>query len=127
MIQSRTILQVSDNSGAKSAICIKVLGGYKKRYAKIGDFVIVSIKTLKNHSKSIAKVKKGEVCKALVIRTKKPFFAKDGSKTIFSSNSITLVSKRGGGLLNTKVIGPILRELKEKANIKIISTSSGVV
>ena len=83
MIQPRTILHVSDNSGAKSAICIKVLGGYKKRYANIGDFIIVSIKALKSSSKAVAKVKKGEVCKALVIRTKKPFSLKDGSQIFF--------------------------------------------
>jgi len=126
MIQSQTILNVSDNSGAKTAICIKVLGGYKKRYAFIGDFLIVSIRSIKNKNKSVSRVKKGDVCKALVIRTKKSCILKDGSDIKFSDNSICLVSKQGGPL-GTRILGPVLKEFKYKKLSKFISVSSGSV
>ena len=71
MIQVKTVVQVSDNSGAKTAVCIKVLGGYKKKYAFLGEVIIVSVKNLRNKSKITSKVKKGEVCRALIVRTKK--------------------------------------------------------
>jgi len=79
MIQQQTILKVSDNSGAKSAKCIKVLGGFKKRFARLGNVVIVSIKELRNKSRKTSKVKKGEIYKALIIKTKTKQVNKDGS------------------------------------------------
>jgi Ribosomal protein L14 len=79
MIQQQTILKVSDNSGAKSAKCIKVLGGFKKQFAKLGNVIIVSIKELRNKSRKTSKVKKGEVYKALIIKTKAKQTSKDGS------------------------------------------------
>jgi large subunit ribosomal protein L14 len=75
MIQSQTVLYVSDNSGAKTATCIKVLGGYRKRYAHVGDVIVVSIQSLRSKNKSTVKVKKGDVCKAIVIRTKKKLYS----------------------------------------------------
>ena len=78
MIQPQTILQVADNSGAKTVKCIKILGGYKKKYAKLGDLIVVSIQELRNKARLTSKVKKGEVYKALVIRTKKRIEKKDG-------------------------------------------------
>jgi len=126
MIQSQTILNVSDNSGAKTAICIKVLGGYKKRYAFIGDFLIVSIKNIRNKNKSTSRVKKGSVYKALVIRTKKNYISKDGSSVNFSDNSIVLVTKQNNPL-GTRIVGPVLKDFKQKEMSKFISISSGSV
>jgi len=126
MIQSQTILNVSDNSGAKTAVCIKVLGGYKKRYAYVGDFLIVSIRDIRNKNKSTSRVKKGGVYKALVIRTKKNYILKDGSLVNFSNNSVILVAKQGGPL-GTRIIGPVLKNLKQKKMSKFISISSGSV
>jgi large subunit ribosomal protein L14 len=126
MIQSQTILNVSDNSGAKTAVCIKVLGGYKKRYAYVGDFLVVSIRDIRNKNKSILRVKKGDVCKALVIRTKKSHRLKDGSYVQFSDNSISLVTKQGGPL-GTRILGPVLKELKYRKMSKFISISAGSV
>merc|ERR1711920_1182866 len=124
MIQPRTVLSVSDNSGAKSAICIKVLGGYKKRYAKVGDFIIVSIKSVRYKHKSILKVRKGDVCKAVVCRTKKNYILKDGSTIFFSENCISLVTKQGSPL-GTRIVGPVLKDFKKKKLSKFISISSG--
>lgn len=125
MIQPKTVLQVSDNSGAKTAICIKVLGGYKKRYAYIGDSVVVSIKSLRSKNKSTSKVKKGDVCKAVVLRTKKNIILKDGSTIFFSKNCISLVIK--GVPLGTRVLGPVIKDFKKKKLSKFISISSGTV
>jgi large subunit ribosomal protein L14 len=126
MIQPKTILYVSDNSGAKLATCIKVLGGYKKRYASIGDVVVVSIKSLKVSGKSVLKVKRGEVCKARVIRTKKSYVSRDGCRTSFGNNSVLLLSKRSGPI-SSRVVGPVLRDIKEKYNIKVTHSSAGIV
>lgn len=126
MVQLKTILNVSDNSGAKLATCIKVLGGYKKRYAKIGDIIVVSIKSLKNSSKSTVKVKRGEVCKARVIRTKRSYVSQDGCRIFFDNNSVILLSKRSGSI-SSRVVGPVIRDIKEKFNIKVTHSSSGVV
>ena len=88
MIQQQTILKVSDNSGAKIVKCIKVLGGSKKKYAKLGDIIIVSIKQLRNKSKKTSKVKKKEIYQALIIRTKTKHFKKDGSQINFMENAV---------------------------------------
>ena len=86
MIQQQTILKVSDNSGAKTVQCIKVLGGFKKKYAKIGDTIIVSVKQLRNKLKETTKVKKKEIYKALIIRTKTKFVKKTGHEFFFKEN-----------------------------------------
>ena len=126
MIQPQTVLQVSDNSGARTAVCIKVLGGYRKRYAYVGDYVVVSIRSLRSKNKSIAKVRKGDVCKAVVIRTKKNIVLKDGSIIVFSKNCISLMVK-GGGPLGTRIVGPTIKDFKRKKLSKFISISSGSV
>ena len=100
MIQQETILQVADNSGAKTVKCIKILGGYKKKYAKIGDIIVTSVQELRNKSKSTSKVKKGEIYKALVIRTKKEIRKKDGTflfvnKKTRNANAVVLINKKG--------------------------------
>jgi len=124
MIQPKTVLSVSDNSGAKSAICIKVLGGYKKRYAKVGDYIIVSINSVKN--RSLSKVRKGDVFKAIVFRTKKNYTFKDGSTIFFSENCISLVTKQGSPI-GTRILGPVLKDFRKKKLSKFISISSGSV
>jgi large subunit ribosomal protein L14 len=126
MIQQQTILKVSDNSGAKTAKCIKVLGGFKKKYAKLGDIIVVSIQKLRNKSKNTSKVKKGEVYKALIIRTKTKYIKKDGTQIWFDENSVTLLNKQDSPV-GTRIIGPISKVLKKKQFQKILSISSGLI
>lgn len=126
MIQSQTILKVSDNSGAKTVKCIKVLGGFKKKYAKLGNTIVVSIQQLRNKAKKTSKVKKGEVYKALIIRTKVTKKKKDGSVTCFTENSVALMNKQGNPV-STRIIGPTPKNLKKKQFQKFTSISSGLV
>ncbi len=131
MIQQETILQVADNSGAKTAKCIKVLGGYKKKYAKLGDVIVVSIQELRNKSKIKSKVKKGEVYKALVIRTKKTINKKDGTMTFYNkkaryNNAITLINKKGNPIA-TRITESISFKLRKKQFIKFVSLSNSLV
>ena len=126
MIQQQTILKVADNSGAKTVKCIKVLGGFKKRYANLGDIIVVSVQQLRNKSKKTSKVLKGSVFRALVIRTKKQFKKKDGSSFILNENSVTLINKQGNPI-GTRVLGPIPKTLKKKKFMKFISLSVGLV
>jgi large subunit ribosomal protein L14 len=126
MIQQRTILKVSDNSGAKTVRCIKVLGGFKKKYAKLGNIIVVSVQQLRNKSKKTSKVKKKEVYKALIIRTKSKYKKEDGSELIFKENSVALMNKQGNPI-GTRIMGPIPKALKKTIFKKFISISSGVV
>ena len=131
MIQQETILQVADNSGAKTVKCIKVLGGYKKKYAKLGDIIVVSIQELRNRSKITSKVKKGEVYKALIIRTKKKVKKKDGTilyanKKIGRNNAVTLINKKGNSIA-TRITEPIPFKLKKKQLIKFVNLSTGLI
>lgn len=126
MIQPKTLLKVSDNSGAKTVRCIKILGGFKKQYAKLGDIIIVSIQQLRNKSKNTSKVKKGEVYKALIIRTKTRQKKKDGSQIYFNDNSVTLLNKQENPI-STRIMGPVSKILKKKKFQKFISISSGIV
>lgn len=126
MIQSKTILKVSDNSGAKTVRCIKVLGGFKKKYAKLGDLIVVSIQQLRNKSKTTSKVKKHEVYQALVIKTKAGFKKQSGFYTNFSENSVVLINKQGNPI-GTRVFGPIPKILKKKQFQKFTTISSGLI
>lgn len=129
MIQQQTILKVADNSGAKIIQCIKVLGGYKKKYAKLGDIIVVSVKQLRNRSKLTSKVKKGDVYKALVIRTNTKQRKKDGSYNFFDkqiSNAAILINKKGNPIA-TRVTEPIPVSLKKKQYMKFISISPGLI
>ena len=126
MIQQQTILKVADNSGAKTAKCIKILGGYKKRYAKLGDIIVVSIQQLRNKAKISSKVNKGDIYKALVLKTKKSFDVKDGSSMIFQENTISLINKQNK-LLGTRIVGPLPKLLKKGKFNKFTSISSGFV
>ena len=120
MIQQQTKLKVFDNSGAKTLKCIKVLGGYKKRYAFLGDFVIVSVKELRNKSKKVSKVKKGEVYKAIVLKTKSKYASKDGSSIFFKDNTACLLGKNNKPL-STRIFTPIFKinKFTKFANISI--------
>ncbi len=122
MIQHMTELQVADNSGAKVLRCIKVLGGSRRRYATIGDIIVVSVK----EAMPKAKVKKGDVKKAVIVRTKKPVRRADGSTISFDDNSAVIISEAGEPL-GTRIFGPVARELRSKKFMKIISLAPEVL
>jgi large subunit ribosomal protein L14 len=126
MIQVQTILKVSDNSGAKTVKCIKILGGFKKKYAVLGDTIVVSIQQLRNKEKKSSKVKKGEIYKALIIRTKTPYTTNDGSQIRFNENSVTLMNKQENPI-STRIIGPLSKVLKKKKYQKFLSIASGLI
>ena len=122
MIQQETRLTVADNSGAKEVLCIKVLGGSRKKYAKLGDLIVVTIK------KAIPGgiVKKGEVTKAVIVRTKKELRRKDGSYIRFDDNAAVLINNQKEPQ-GTRIFGPIARELREKKFMKILSLAPEVI
>ncbi|HWR03630.1 MAG TPA: 50S ribosomal protein L14 [Humidesulfovibrio sp.] len=122
MIQSETNLDVADNSGAKLVCCIKVLGGSKRRYASVGDIIVVSVKDAMPHSK----VKKGAVMKAVVVRTRKEVGRPDGSYIKFDSNSAVLLNNANEPL-GTRIFGPVARELRLKNFMKIVSLAPEVL
>jgi len=126
MIQQQTTLKVSDNSGAKTVRCIKVLGGFKKKYAKLGDIVVVSIQKLRNKLKKTSKVKKKEIYKALIIRTKTHSKKNNGFNTVFNENSVVLINSQGNPV-GTRIIGPLSKKLKTKNFQKFISISNGLI
>ncbi len=122
MIQQQTILDVADNSGAKRVMCIKVLGGSKRRYASVGDMIVVSIKDAMPNSK----VKKGDVHKAVVVRTSKEIARPDGSLIRFDTNSAVLLNNQKEPIGN-RIFGPVARELRGKDFMKIISLAPEVL
>ena len=122
MIQVQTELSVADNTGARIVECIKVLGGSKRRYAGVGDLIVISVKEAIPN----AKVKKGSVHKAVVVRTKKEIFRKDGSKVQFDSNSVVLTDETGEPI-GTRIFGPVTRELRFRGQTKIISLAPEVI
>lgn len=122
MIQAETKLTVADNSGAKVLYCIKVLGGSRRRYASIGDVIVVSVKEAIPN----AKVKKGEVLKAVVVRTKKEIRRPDGSYIRFDDNSAVLINQSREPV-GTRIFGPVARELRAKRFMKIVSLAPEVL
>ena len=122
MIQAETNLSVADNSGAKKVYCIKVLGGSKRRYARVGDIIVVSVKEAIPNSK----VKKGEVLKAVVVRTKKEIRRPDGSYIRFDDNSAVLIDAQREPI-GTRIFGPVARELRAHRFMKIISLAPEVL
>jgi large subunit ribosomal protein L14 len=122
MIQMQTNLEVADNSGAKRVMCIKVLGGSKRRYATVGDIIVVSIK----EAMPRGRVKKGDVRKAIVVRVSKDIKRKDGSTIRFDSNAAVLISNTGEPI-GTRIFGPVPRELRAKNHMKIISLAPEVL
>ena len=122
MIQPRSMLEVADNSGAKKAQCIKVMGGSHKRYARIGDTVVISIKEALPESN----IKKGAVTKAVVVRTKKETRRPDGSYIRFDQNAVVLINAEGDPI-GTRIFGPVARELRWKEYMKIVSLAPEVL
>ncbi|MDR2862061.1 MAG: 50S ribosomal protein L14 [Syntrophobacterales bacterium] len=122
MIQMQTMLTVADNSGAKRVLCIKVLGGSKRRYASVGDIIVVSVKEALPNSK----VKKGDVMKAVIVRTAKEVRRPDGSYLKFDENSAVLITNQMEPI-GTRIFGPVARELRAKQFMKIISLAPEVL
>ena len=126
MIQQQTILKVTDNSGAKTVKCIKVLNGFNRRVAVLGNTIIVSVQKLRNKARITSKVKKGEVHRAIIIRTKKKTVKKDGTTLFFKSNAVSLINKQGKPIAS-RIIGPIPQILKKSKKIKFTTLSSGFI
>ncbi len=122
MIQTESVLQVADNSGARRVKCLKVLGGSKRRYARVGDVIVVAVKEAMPNGK----VKKGEVQRAVVVRTAKEFRRSDGSSIRFDENAAVLLSKQNEPL-GTRIFGPVTRELRNKGYMKIVSLAPEVL
>ncbi|MFH1755934.1 MAG: 50S ribosomal protein L14 [Candidatus Latescibacterota bacterium] len=122
MIKTETILQVADNSGAKRVLCIKVHGGTRRRYARIGDIISVTVKVAVPNGL----VKKGQVAKAVVVRTKKEIRREDGSYIRFDENAAVIINDNKEPV-GTRIFGPVARELREKKFMKIISLAPEVI
>ncbi len=122
MIQSETILNVADNSGAKKLSCIKVLGGSKRRYASIGDIITVSV----NEAMPNVKVRKGDIHEAVIVRTKKEIKRPEHTTVRFDDNSAVLLAESGDPM-GTRIFGPIARELRNKGFMKIVSLAPEVL
>src|SRR2546427_7908193 len=122
MVQMRTILSVADNSGARKVMCIKVLGGSRRRYATVGDVIVVAVREAIPN----AKVKKGEVTKAVIVRTSKEVNRDDGSYIRFDDNSAVLLDKQQEPI-GTRIFGPVARQLRAKRFLKIISLAPEVL
>ncbi|EKE14482.1 MAG: hypothetical protein ACD_12C00488G0005 [uncultured bacterium] len=123
MIQMGTNLKVADNTGAKSIRCIRVFGGYKKRYARLGEIITVAVKVAVPH----ALVKKGDVLQAVIIRTKKEYRRKDGTYIRFDDNAALIIDPKSKEPKGTRIFGPVARELKIKGFNKIVSLAPEVL
>lgn len=122
MIQAETRLKVADNSGARKVACIKVLGGSKRRYARVGDVIVCSVKeAIPNGA-----VKKGDIVRAVVVRTKKEFRRKDGSYIKFDENAAVIIDQQGNPR-GTRIFGPVARELRDRRYMKIVSLAPEVL
>ena len=122
MVQQQTILKVADNTGAKEIMCIRCLGGSYRKYARIGDIIVASVKTATPGREK----KKGDVVKAVVVRTKKPTRRADGSYVRFDENAAVII-KEDGTPKGTRIFGPVARELREKDYMKILSLAPEVL
>ena len=122
MIQNHTECLVADNTGAKRVECIKVLGGSKRRYAGVGDLIVITVKD----AIPKGKVKKGTVHRAVVVRTRKEIFRDDGSKIQFDNNAVVLTDEKGEPI-GTRIFGPVTRELRAAGHTKIISLAPEVI
>ena len=122
MIQVQSELNVADNTGAKIVECIKVLGGSKRRYASVGDSIVVAVKDAIPNGK----VKKGSVHKAVIVRTKKAIYRNDGSTVKFDTNAVVITDDKGEPI-GTRIFGPVTRELRTKGQTKIISLAPEVL
>ena len=122
MIQQETRLKVADNSGAKEVLCIRVLGGTKRRYARVGDTIVVTVKD----AMPAGNIKKGTVSKAVVVRTKKEYRRNDGSYIRFDENAVVLLNSTGE-MRGTRIFGPVAREIRDKNFSKIVSLAPEVL
>ncbi len=122
MIQAESRLKVADNTGAKEILCIKVLGGSRRRYAQVGDVIVVTVKV----ADPGGSVKKGDVCKAVVVRTKNPVRRKDGTLLRFDRNAAVIIDENKNPK-GTRIFGPIARELRDRDFMKIISLAPEVI
>lgn len=122
MVQQESRLAVADNSGAKEVLCIRVLGGTKRRYASIGDQIVVTIK----NALPSGNIKKGAVSRAVVVRTRKEVRRNDGSYIKFDDNAVVLLNQ-AGEMIGTRIFGPVARELREKQYMKIVSLAPEVL
>ncbi len=122
MIQVGTMLNIADNTGGKTAQCIRILGSSKRRYARLGDIVTVAVKKVVPHSQ----IKKGDIAHGVIIRTKKEFRRKNGTYIRFDDNAIVLIKKDTKELRGNRIFGPVARELRTKNFLKIISLATEV-
>ena len=123
MIQQESRLKVADNSGAKEVLCIRVVGGTRRRYAGIGDVIIATVKQAAPQSS----VKKGDIVRAVIVRTKKEVGRPDGSHIRFDDNAAVILDSEGKGPRGTRIFGPIARELREKGFMRIVSLAPEVL
>jgi len=123
MIQHRSMLKVADNSGAKLVQCIRVLGGYKKRYARIGDLITIAVKSAQPH----AAVKKSQVLHAVIVRQRKEIRRANGTYIRFDDNAVVIVDKKNKEIKGTRIFGPVARELRAKGYNKIVSLAPEVL
>ena len=123
MIQHRSMLKVADNSGAKIVQCIRVLGGYKKRYAQIGDIITVAVKSAQPHGA----IKKGQVLHAVVVRQRKEKRRPSGIYIRFDDNAVVIIEKKNKEIKGTRIFGPVARELRDKGYSKLISLAPEVL
>ena len=122
MIQQESNLKVADNTGARSILCIRVLGGSKRRYARVGDIIVGTVKTATPQGA----IKKGEVVQAVVVRTKKPYGRNDGTQIAFDENAAVIIDQARNPR-GTRIFGPVARELREKGFMKIVSLAPEVI
>jgi large subunit ribosomal protein L14 len=123
MIQKESRLKVADNSGAKEILCIQVVGGSKHRYARVGDIIVATVKQATPHSS----VKKGDIVKAVVVRTAKEIGRPDGSYIKFDENAVVILDADSRGPRGTRIFGPVARELREKGFMRIVSLAPEVL
>ena len=123
MIQEYTRLNIADNSGAKVAQCIRILGGTRRRYARVGDVIVASVKSAIPNGT----IKKGQVVKCVVVRTRKEIGRKDGSHIRFSENAAVILGEDGKEPVGTRIFGPVARELRDKKFMKIVSLAPEVL
>ena len=123
MIQQESRVKVADNSGARELLCIRVLGGTRRRYARVGDVIVATVKEAQPNSA----VPKGEIVHAVIVRTAKPFLRRDGSTIRFDENAAVLLEDRRGAPRGTRIFGPVARELREQRFMRIISLAPEVL
>ncbi len=123
MIQQESRVKVADNSGAREILCIRVLGGTRRRYARVGDIIVATVKEAQANSP----VRKGEIVRAVIVRTAKPFQRPDGSSIRFDENAAVLLEDQEGNPRGTRIFGPVARELRDRRFMRIVSLAPEVL